>query len=176
MPSKRGCENCGKGCAGLGCAKVSSNIKACVASHCCRLEMAQMVQDAWNPYQRGQVLAGLRSRGSLGRGSPHQGCIEAAGAHLPGHSPWFPPLKAPNTSFCSFIIKVPICPKVEGKASLISYVWLRELSELYWRETLFIPLNLIFSNEELLRILPLRESGAVIWKPVFPKASVLGLL
>lgn len=74
------------------------------------------------------------------KGSPNEGCVEAAGAWLPevpGHTPQFLLLRAPNTSFQLSIINAPVSLQAEEEASLISHVWLRELSELHLRENLY---------------------------------------
>ena len=93
------------------------------------------------------------------------------GGHTSGHTPWFSPLRAPNTSFLSFINEVPAHLRVEGRSvSQATCCWGNHQSFTGEKCSLVFYISLFQTKNPLVRILPLRESGAVIGNL---KASVL---
>lgn len=94
------------------------------------------------------------------------------GGHTAGHSPWFSPLRAPDTSFLSFISKVPAHLRVEGRSvSQATCCWGNHQSFTGEKRSLVFYISLFQTKNPSVRILPLSESGAVIGNL---KASVLG--
>lgn len=100
------------------------------------------------PMHKGQVLAGRRNRGFLRRRAVSR-------LQGPGFQAMLHGTTAEGTKhFHSFIIKARVPLKVEEEASLISHGWLRELSELHWREMLIILLYSIIQIKNSSELFP----------------------